>query len=338
MEKQQTDFNLNGTALVKSVWNRKFTLLGITLVAFIASLVISFLITPMFKSTAILIPSASSQVSKDMFVSTRPYGLTVFGEDEEVEHLLQILSSETLRDRVIMEENLFEHYGIDPNEGHALFKVHGRFSNNASFSRTQYRTVKVTVFDEDPIKAAQIANTTVQIADSLIRSIKSELAQKAYETAQVQYERRLKDFYELTDSMQFIMSKGVLDLPYQAKEATKVYAEALASGKTEAAKRVKAYMDELSTYGAHYTRMNWGIVNKAKQLVDIEESLQFLAVEAEGAVPSYFVVDHATPADKKAKPRKAVIVIVSTLSAFFFAVFISILIDFFRQSIIPKKN
>src|SRR5690554_3533256 len=139
MEKQQTDFNLNGTALVKSVWNRKFTLLGITLVAFIASLVISFLITPMFKSTAILIPSASSQVSKDMFVSTRAYGITAFGEDEEMEHLLQILSSETLRDIVIEKENLYEYYGINPEAAFALFKVHGIFSSNVSFSRSHYR-------------------------------------------------------------------------------------------------------------------------------------------------------------------------------------------------------
>lgn len=338
MEKQQTDFNLNGTTLVKSVWNRKFTLMGITLVAFIASLVVSFMITPMFKSTAILIPSSASQVSKDMFVSTRSDGITVFGEDEEVEHLLQILSSETLRDIVIDKENLYNYYGVNPQAPHALFKIHGIFSSNVSFSRSHYRTVKITAFDSNPAKAAQIANTTIIVADSLMRSIKSELAKKAYETAKEQYQTALNDFYQLTDSMSLVMSKGVLDLPNQAKEATKAYAEALASGKTEAAKRIKAYMDELSLHGALFTRYAFTIENKSKHIVDMQESLCFLAIEAEGDVPSFFIVDHATPSDKKAKPKKAVIIIVSTLSAFFFAIFISIFIDFFRHSILHKKD
>ncbi len=338
MEKQQTDFNLNGTALVQSVWKRKYILLGITVVALVVSLVISFLITPMYKSSAILIPSSASQASKDMFVSTRSDGITVFGEDEEVEHLLQILSSETLRDIVIDKENLYNYYGVNPQGSHALFKIHGIFSSNVSSSRTHYRTVKVTAFDSNPAKAAQIANTTITVADSLMRSIKGELAHKAYETAKEQYQKALNEFYQLTDSMSLVMSKGVLDLPNQAKEVTKAYAEALSSGKTDAAKRIKSYMEELSLHGAQFTRYAFTIENKSKHIVGMEEGLHFLAIEAEGEVPSFFVVDRATPSDKKAKPKKAVIVVVSTLSALFFAVFISIFIDFFRHSILHKKD
>jgi len=40
----------------------------------------------------------------------------------------------------------------------------------------------------------------------------------------------------------------------------------------------------------------------------------------------------------KAKPKKSVIVIISTLSALFFAFFLFVLVDFFRKSINPIKS
>lgn len=338
MEKrQQTDFNLNGTNLVQTIWERKFILIAITIIAFAASTVVSFLITPMFESTAILIPGAASQASKDVFVPTRSDGITVFGEEKEVEHLLQVLSSESLRHTVIEKENLFEHYDIDPTLKYAWTTVNRKFSSSVSFSRSQYRTVKISVFDPNPEKAAKIANTTVVIADSLMRNTKREVSIKALEAASIRYNEALTEYYQLSDSLSFIMSKGVLDLPYQAKEATKVYAEAIASGNMNAAKRVKDYMDQISEYGSSFTRFDKDILNKSRQIVDMQESIHLLELEVDGSIPSHFVIDWATPADKKAKPKKLIIIIVSTLSALFFAIFLLILVDFFRTSIHPFK-
>ena len=88
MEKKLDDFNLNGTNLVRMVWEQRKLIIIIGIVAFVVSLIISFLITPQFKATAVLIPSAASQASKDVMVSSRVKGITVFGEDNEPEHLL----------------------------------------------------------------------------------------------------------------------------------------------------------------------------------------------------------------------------------------------------------
>ncbi|MDD2279328.1 MAG: Wzz/FepE/Etk N-terminal domain-containing protein [Bacteroidales bacterium] len=336
--KQQTDFNLNGTNLVQTIWKRKFMLTAITIVALVASIIVSFLIIPTFQSTAILIPAKASQASKDVFVPTRPYGITVFGEDTEVEHLLQVLSSESLRHTVIEKENLFEHYEIDPNHKHAWHSINRKFSSNISFSRSQFRTVKITVFDANPKIAAKIANTIVVIADSLMRNTKKEVSKKALEATIIRYNEALTEYYQISDSLSFIMSKGLLDLQYQAKETTKVYAEALASGNMNAANRVKTYMDSISKYGSNFARFDKDILNKSKQITDMQESIHQLELEAAGSIPSQFIIDWATPADKKAKPKKLTIIIVSTLSAFFFAVFLMILVDFFRTSIYPSEE
>lgn len=337
MDKQLPDFNLNGTSLVQMVWQRRWVFVLIGVVAFMVSLVVSFLITPQFKSTAILIPAASTQASKDVFVASRAKGITVFGDDEEVEHLLQVLSSETLRRHIIIKFNLFENYGINPSEKYAWHKVNSVYSRNISFRPSRYRSVRIEVLDNNPDMAARLANGIVIAADSLMRDTKRLVAQKALEVLEFHYQEALTEAYKMSDSLSYIMSKGVLNLPFQAKEITKVYAEALANASNSGASRLEKYMENLAQHGAAFTRYFNDVEYKSLQLKDMKEDLQILRAEAQGVIPSQFVIDWAYASDKKAKPKKLIIVVASTLSALFFSVFLFVLIDFFRKSINPPN-
>jgi capsular polysaccharide biosynthesis protein len=232
---------------------------------------------------------------------------------------------------------LFAHYGINPNEKEAWFKVNTSFSNNISFSRSRYRTVRIQVLDYSPKKAAQVANSIVIVADSLMKRSKRIVAKDALEIATKQYNEALSEYYSLSDSMSFVMSQGVLDMPNQAKELTKVYAEALAAGNSKAASSLKSHMNQLALYGGDFTRFLFEIENKSKQIVFMQESLHFLKLESEGAISSQFVIDWAFESDKKAKPKKAVIVIVSTLAAMFFSIFLIVFVDFIKTALHPKS-
>ena len=337
MEKELPNFNLNGTNLVQMIWQRRTVFVLIGAIAFALSLVVSFLITPQFKSTAVLIPAASTQAAKDVFVASRPKGLTVFGDDEEVEHLIQVLSSEKLRRHIVLEFNLFEHYGIQPDEKFAWHKVNRAYNGNISFRPSRYRSVMIEVYDNDPLMAAKLANAIVVAADSLTREAKRLVAQKALDVLEYHYQQTLSEAYRIDDSLSFVMSQGVLDLPYQAKEVTKVYVEAIANNSTSAASRVEGYMDVLALHGARFTRFFNDVQYKSLQLKDMQENLHILRAEAEGLIPSQFVIDWAYPADKKAKPKKLVIVVAATLSAIFFSLFLFVLVDFFRRSINPPR-
>jgi uncharacterized protein involved in exopolysaccharide biosynthesis len=337
MEKSLPDFNLNGTNLVQMIWKRKVVLGIIALVAFISSLIAAMSITPLYKSTAILIPTVATQATKDIFVPTRPKGLTVFGDDEEVEHLLQILSSETLRRVVVDELNLFNHYGINPEGKHAWFRMNSTYSNNISFSPSRYRSIRIEVYDASPKMAAKIANKIVAVADSLTRESKRSVAKIALQVMERQHQLALKEIYLRDDSLRAIMKNGVLDLPYQTKEVTRLYAEAVANNNTHVMKRLEDLMKKYAKHGAEFTRHLHDIDYSSKQLVVYEENLAILRAEAEGLIPMQFVIDWAFPSDKNATPKKATIVAVSTLSALFFAIFLFVIVDFFRKSIMPAS-
>lgn len=338
MDNKQPDFNLNGSNLIQMIWQNKFLLTSIGVIAFVVSVIVSILIPPQFKSTAILIPSVATQASKDVLVTSRAKGLTVFGDDEEVEHLLQILSSETLRREVVKTEKLYEHYEIDPETPKSKFKVNSTFSNRVSFRPSRYRTVRIEVLDEDPHKAASIANSVVVVADSLMRKTKSDVAKIALEVLEKQYSEVKAEAKEINKKFTKVMSSGVLDLPYQAKEATKQYTQALASGNAVAASRLERYMNGLAEHGAEFTQYLNDVQYKSFQLRDMEENLHVLRVEAEGTIPSQFVIDWAVASDNKDKPKRSIIVAVSTLSAVFFAIFLLVIVDFFRNSLKPTRK
>ncbi len=338
MEKSLHDFNLNGTNLVRMVWNRKKVFLIIGAVAFAASLVVSFLIHPQYQSTAILMPALSTQPSKDIVVPTRIKGITMFGEDEELEHLLQVLSSETLRRTMVIKHDLFKHYGIDPNDKHAWFKVNGTYAKNISFSPSKFRSVRIQVLDSHPENAAMLANSIVLIADSLMRKTKREVVLRALPLFEEQYQFALSEIQRVEDSLSAVMKRGVLDLPFQAKEYTSAYASALKSGDNASAQRIKKAMENLAESGGPFTRYLQEMEHTSQQLKEIKEALFIMRIEAAGEIPSQFVIDWAVPTDMKAKPKKSIIVIISTLSALFFAFFLFVLVDFFRKSINPIKG
>lgn len=335
MDKKLQDYNLNGTNLVQMVWNHRKIVIIISIVAFVVSLVVSFIITPHYKATAILIPAAASQSSKDVLVNSRVKGITVFGEDQELEYLLQILTSETLRKDIILKLNLFENYGVDPNYKHAWYEVNRIFSSNISFSPTKYRSAKIEALDPSPEMATKIVDAIVVAADSLMRKRKQEVALRALEVLEKQYQEALAESKAMDDSLTLVMSRGIIDLPLQAKELTQGYSRAILDGNEKAAKKFEQAMEKLAIDGAAFTRLKNDIQNKSIQISKIVDNLHILRVEIAGEIPSQFVIDWGITADKKSYPKKMVIVIVSTLSAIFFSIFAILIVDFFRKSISP---
>ncbi len=327
----QTEFNLNSTDIIMLAWGKRRLLIAITGLAFIASTIASFLITPLYKSTAVIYPPAANQQSKEIFTSNMQAGLTSFGEDAEAEQLLQILSSSTLRDIVILKLNLMQNWGIKPEEKFARHKVYGIFNDYISFRPTEYQSVEVEVMDPSAQMAAKIANTIVDVSDSIMRSIKAQVAQQALIALEQQYKVAEYEMTQLEDSLAYVMDKGVISLMVQTKELYKAYAKAIAENNQVAVSALEQKMKPLKKYGSKYEKLIEEIQYMASHIVDLKGNLKVLRVEASESIPSQFVVDRAIVPDKKAYPKKSLIIVTSTLSAFLFSLFMLVLFGFIRQ-------
>ena len=123
------------------------------------------------------------------------------GEEAQTEQMMQILNSGIIRDRIIEEFNLMEHYGIDENCEHKKYKLIEAYDDNIKIRRTEYNSVKIVVFDTDAQYAADIANRIADLFDITMNEMQQEIASKALEIIEKEYNNTLNSIVALEDSL-----------------------------------------------------------------------------------------------------------------------------------------
>ena len=101
---ENLNLNKERNNLIQFVWAQRKSLLIITGIVFVISTIVSLLITPLFLSTAIVFPAASSNVSFSDQRNVKAAAMD-FGEEEQAEQLVQILQSSRIRDKVVSKFN-----------------------------------------------------------------------------------------------------------------------------------------------------------------------------------------------------------------------------------------
>ena len=129
------DYDHNTTIRFFRRWWKLLT--GVFIVALIASVVVSLLITPRFKSTATLFPTNSNRLSKAIMDYHYSLDFMDYGIERDCEYCIQILLSESMERDVCKRFNLMEHYGINPDDPHKFFKLHEQYRGNVNVKRTE---------------------------------------------------------------------------------------------------------------------------------------------------------------------------------------------------------
>ncbi len=152
--------------LLVTIWRKRKILLIVTGAAFVVSAVIAFLMTPIYRSTAIVFPAATSTVSFSEQRNAKASSMD-FGEEEQAEQLIQILQSSNIRDKIVSEFDLQKHYEIDKNDENKYYKLVKEYNQNILFVRTRYGSIQIDVLYRDPKLAADIANKCVDLIDTV---------------------------------------------------------------------------------------------------------------------------------------------------------------------------
>ncbi|MEY4461221.1 MAG: hypothetical protein RL429_1210, partial [Bacteroidota bacterium] len=157
--------------------NRKALLMA-PLIAAVAAAIFSgpWFITPLYESSVVVFPSTTNSASKALLPQNtyQDQDFLEFGAEEQAEQLLQVLSSDAIFDTVTARFNLIEHYGLDPASKTLRTDLHEEFSDKISFERTQFMSVRISVLDEDPKMAADMANAIVDLLDRTKSRIQRE--------------------------------------------------------------------------------------------------------------------------------------------------------------------
>lgn len=329
-EEQQ---NFNSNDLLYKVYQYKKPLAIITAVGMLVSLIVSLSITPLYKSSVIVFPAPSTSISQAYINTISSYKKeSVFGEIEEVEQILQVLHSDEVRRKIIEKYDLWKHYNIDSaKEKYPLDKMFKRYKKRINFKRTEFMSIEISVLDANPDTAALIANDICMLIDTVMNRMEKERAIEAFKIVEYEYNYKVQTLALLEDSLANIMRKGVFDFESQSEVLNKAYAEAIVSNNKRGAAELKKQLDTLAKYGSSYISLRDFLLYEKERLSMLNSRYKEAKVDAEQILTHFFVVNKAYKSDKKDKPKRSIIVIVSTLSTFALGFITLIFIELFQD-------
>lgn len=318
--------------LIKFAWEKKWLIIGITFLGGVLSILISLTLTNKFKSTVVLFPAASVSLSKSLVettsISTDHRDVLSFGREEDAERMLQILHSNQIKDHIVGKFDLMAHYEIDLEPKKFPYtQLDNKYKSNINFRRTQFQSIEISVLDEDPQYAADIANEIAAYIDSTIHKMQQERAVEAFKIVEKEFNASQAEIEYLNDSIQKIRELGVIDYESQAAALNEAYAQAIARNNNQAANKILARMNTLAKYGGVYVELSKKIEAEIERHGQLKAKYAAAKINVEQTVPQIFIVDKAQKSERKAEPRRSIIVMVSTLSTFALALLLLLIWD-----------
>lgn len=310
------------SALLAFLWKNRKVLVIITGVAFVVSVVVSLLLTPLYLSTAVVFPTASSNVSFSEQRNVKA-GSMDFGEEDQAEQLVQILSSSRIKDKIVAKYDLLKHYEIDPNDENKNFKLNEEYNDHFSFTRTKFGSIQIDVLDKDPELAAKMANDIVDLIDTVKNEMIRERTRPAFEINIRKMKQLEKDKDSVINRLDSLAKLGVVSTDVRSN-----LFQALVDSKSPEEKRdIKAQIEANMKFGSLFDALE----HKRNEMIINIETFKVAYEQAESDANAQFnhkfVVEKAVVADKKEKPKRMIIVLVATLGGFVLGVFFLLIRD-----------
>lgn len=259
-----------------------------------------FFIKPRYKSTAIVYPS----------------NLVPYSTESPTEQLLQLFESDDIRDDLIKDFDLFNHYEIDTNQKYPLTILHGQMKENIQIDKTKFESVEITVWDTDPIVARDIADSLLSKLDKKARALQREKSAEVVVINKNQLDLKKAEMDSMEFELMQIRNKyGILDFGDQVKSFSRVYYEEMAAGRAgqnSSGRPMDKTMSALLDKGGEYVSLRehlWrvrGTYNDYKILY--ENSLKDMTKE----LTYSNVITKPVPAEKKSYPVRSLIVLMFT--------------------------
>ncbi len=330
-------------------------------------------------STTVILPASGGLSGVSSLLSSLPLQGLGIGGSGDIYRLIAILNSRTVMEKVVDKFGLIEKYE-EINKEEAVRTLRG----NVEFTLTEEGTLDLTVFDEDPQAAADMANNFAQLLDEKNRELDSEAARNTRENIESRYNENIKSLQKVQADLQNFQEKyNAISLTGQTEQATSGVAELTGSkyqaevqleilksilGKNHSKVRqaeleVEAYKNKISEItfepGKGYilneekAKKLFIPLNKVPELgnmyIDLErelktqneiyilltQQLELAKIEEVIQPPSLQIIDKAVPPLRKAKPKRAVIVIIACLSALVLSV---IFISFYEYYIYARAQ
>jgi Uncharacterized protein involved in exopolysaccharide biosynthesis len=328
---------MNSKCIVKLLLKNKLNILIILVLAVVLAILFSsqLFIKPLYKSSVILYPTTTYSASKAVMNTNNLIYVDPLeiGDESQTEHMMQILNSGIIRDKIIEKYDLMNHYGIDNNCEYKQSKLIKAYEDKIRIKRTEYNSVKIIVLDTDPEIASNIANDIAALFDETMNEMQREISAKAFEIVEREYNNTIDEINVLEDSLKYYREKGIYNYDIQINTLSQQLATELAKGNDKGAKNIENQINKLSQNGHRYNDISNDIKIKKDYLTLLKTKYDDARLNATETIPHKLVITNAYISDKPVYPIRWVIVTVT-----FFATLIIIIMVLAAFEYSENKN
>ncbi len=286
----------------------------------VASIILSVLfsseafIKPKFKSTAIVYPS----------------NLTPYSTESATEQMLQLFESDEIRDDLIKDFNLFDHYDIDTSDQYPLTQLYGQMSENIKIEKTKFESIDIEVWDTDPKLASRMVDSLLTKMHKKARALQREKSGEVVVIIKNQLDLKTAEMDSMESALLELRTQyGILDFDEQVKSFSRVYYEEVAAGRANAGgnRAMDKVMTNLLNKGGEYISLKehlWRVRGTYNDLkLNYESALKDMTKE----LTYSNVVTKPVPAEKKSSPVRSLIVLMFTCSMLLLSFIIIVLFE-----------
>ena len=361
---------INLLDLVLVLLKRKKLIIGIVLVAIAISVTYSLLAPLKFTATARILPPEGSGSSLSGLVgrSAGPLGglaAGILGQKSGPELYNGILESRTVADTLINKFDLKKLYKAKYMES-VYQKLKSRTKINIS---RKSGIISISVEDEDPKRAAEMANAYVDALDQINRKVHISSGHRKRVFLEGRLKKVKEDLARAESNLRAFEEKyKLVSISDQAKAAiegaAKIKGEIIAAQTelevlkqfgTEKQNEAVMLKSKIAELQKQLRRIEEGNPSKDDLFIPFKEmpalglqlarlmreakiqeevfklittQYELAKIEEAKDVNTIQVLDWAVPPDKKSSPKRTLIVILSTLVAFFIAVFLAFFLEY----------
>ncbi|HEX8658697.1 MAG TPA: hypothetical protein VF690_14220 [Hymenobacter sp.] len=345
-----SSFSLLGLWPIVNRW--KYLVASAVAAAAIVSTAVALLLPNIYASTAIFIPTNPQSTDPDRLVDGGK--LELGGRSEDLDRVITIGESQPVAEYIIRRFDLHKRYQVGaPGDDNADNSVLTEFSGNLSIIHNDRDAIELTFADEDKQLAAQVANTMVQVIDSINQQLTLENRRQVLNLYRQRFEYLNTNFERSRRQLAAARRRyGIFAVEMQGRYLAKELIETEAAlrkaeggggdvaglrkslrglsradgGNLVNVENFTRGVDSLNMFAARVTDLQ-------TRLIEARSAFESAELTLKARLSSLYLVQKAYPATRKAKPVRWLIVLSSTLLVFVLSIVFVALLELYRYDI-----
>jgi len=303
----------NNTDILRLISKWYKHLLVITGSAVLIAFIISLVIKPKFKSESSLYPS----------------NLISYSSESPTEQMLQLFSSDDLKDSLIKKFKLTSYWEIDTTKKYYKTTLYNTFDENIKIRKGDNESVMVVAIDTRPDTACKMVSEMINFFNKKVRFLQKEKLQENAGSLKIQLSLKSKQIDSLEKRLDTLRKKyNILDYEIQLKEVMRQRVKEEGSRKTFSTD----FLNNLKVFGGEYLLLSEYISNATVSYNKILTEYEKTISELNKDVTYTNIISSPKIPDKKCYPVRWLIVLLSAGISFIFSLLVIGIIENYKNS------